>query len=559
LLADQIRIIKILNKIYYFTGTILLTALNLMDVEYFKYTSKRSTFDLFTVLGAGSDFKQLVWTFITDFWFLIVFLIALIWLINKLYQATETKSKTTSKNTSTTSSKLIWGIIALAFFVVVGRGGIQLKPVGIIEAAHFTIPENTAIVLNTGFTMIKSYGKERLDQKNYFSPEKERQLFNPVRTSEPQEILPKNTNVVFIILESFGEEFTANKLSEKSYTPFLDSLRKESLSFEYGFANGKKSIEAVPAIIASVPSLMDNPYISSPYGNNQIRSLAHILKEHGYSTAFYHGATNGSMRFDSFAAQAGFDEYFGRFEYGNDEHFDQTWGILDEYFNSWSARKMSKQKQPFFATLFTLSSHHPYFIPDHQKLKVKKGPQKICASINYGDISLRKFFDEAKSQPWYENTLFVLCADHTPSTNSSEFNKRELIYRIPILFYHPQGKITPENSSQIFQQLDIMPTVIDMLGINTEYYAFGNSLYSLKEREAYAYLEGSYYYFNQGYMLTFSDDKSRALNRFSSHQIENKNKKNSNLNQKRTNFENRLKAIIQRYNRDLVQNQTKIQ
>ena len=214
-----------------------------------------------------------------------------------------------------------------------------MKPVGIIEVSQFTRPENSALVLNTPFTMLKSYGKERLEVKNYFPENVERTIFNPIQTSVPQHILPDGTNVMIIMLESFGNEFVGAFNGGKSYTPFFDSLISQSLTFEYGIANGKKSIEAVPAIIASIPSLMDNPYISSPYGNNKIGSLASILKEHGYSTAFYHGATNGSMRFNSFAAQAGYEHYFGRFEYNNDKHFDKTWGILDEYFNPWTAKK----------------------------------------------------------------------------------------------------------------------------------------------------------------------------------------------------------------------------
>jgi phosphoglycerol transferase MdoB-like AlkP superfamily enzyme len=331
----------------------------------------------------------------------------------------------------------------------------------------------------------------------------------------------------------------------------------ESLSFEYAYANGKKSIEAVPAILASVPSLMDNPYISSPYGNNKIESLASILKKKGYSTAFYHGATNGSMRFDAFAAQAGFDKYFGRFEYNNDAHFDRTWGILDEYFNPWTAKQLTKLKQPYFGTLFTLSSHHPYYVPAHMKSQVKKGPQQICASISYGDISLKRFFDEAKKQPWYNNTLFVLCADHTPASSTEFYNQRSMMYRVPILFYHPGGKLEKKREKMVFQQLDIMPTALEMLNIETTIYSFGKSYYDKGSREAIAYLEGTHYYFRNNYMLTFSDDKARNLydivkSKKSPVDVRKYQRKTVHL------FESRLKALIQLYNRDLMRNQTTV-
>ena len=548
-----LRIRDFCMKIYFHVAATLLYALNILDIEYFKYTSKRSTFDLFTILGAGSDLKQLLTTFISDFWLLILLFILIVFIHFRLYRLViNLKNKKDKNNWKSTS---IAYLILIPLFIIIGRGGLQLKPVGIIEAAQYTKAENSALILNTGFTMLKSFGKERLEFKHYYTEQKEKSLFNPIRNSQPQHILPDGTNVVILILESFGNEFVGAYSHKSSYTPFLDSILTQSLSFEYAYANGKKSIEAVPAILASIPSLMDNPYISSPYGNNHIESLASILKKKGYSTGFYHGATNGSMRFDSFSAQAGFEKYFGRYEYNNDAHFDKTWGILDEYFNPWSARKMSEMKEPFFSTLFTLSSHHPYFIPDHMKNKVKKGSQPICASISYGDISLKKFFEEARKQKWFKNTLFVICADHTPASKTAFYNQRSMMYRVPIAFYHPSKSLEPKREKVIFQQLDIMPTILDLLNIETRYYAYGQSYYGKNPREAIAYLEGTHYYFRNNYMLTFTNEEARNL-------YEVKTQKKSPVDSMKFHqqtvylYENRLKAIIQRYNRDLMKNQT---
>jgi phosphoglycerol transferase MdoB-like AlkP superfamily enzyme len=362
---------------------------------------------------------------------------------------------------------------------------------------------------------------------------------------------------VVIMLESFGNEWVGAFNDSVSYTPFLDSLIGESWVFEYGFSNGKKSIEAVPAIVASMPSLMDNPYISSAYSNNELETLPSVLKKNGYSTAFYHGATNGSMRFNSFAKLAGFDEYFGRFEYGNDNHSDKTWGILDEYFNPWTARQLTKQKAPFFATLFTLSSHHPYFVPAHWKGKLKSGKYPICRSIHYGDVSLKYFFDQAKKEPWYNNTLFVLAADHTPSTSSSFYSERTQMYRIPILFFDPSGKLPRKREKAVFQHIDIMPTVLDLVNVDADYYSIGQSYFSGDKREAVTYLEGSYYYFYDDLMLVFSGDEPRSLVKYTAK----RGARQQSLSLKSPKAKvmiNRLKAIIQRYNRDLIRNQTHV-
>lgn len=546
---------ELVLKVYFHAVNVLMLAMNLMDIEYFKYTSKRSTFDLFAILGAGSDFAQLATTFVRDFWFLILLFAVFIFLVEIFYRKTKTTFRETSKNWKTL---IINVIIIFPLFVLIARGGFQLKPIGIMEASQYSNPENSAFVLNTPFTMMKSYGKKRLEIKNYFSEKEENALFNPIQTSQPQGILPDGTNVMIIILESFGNEFVGTFSGNKTYTPFFDSLIAQSLTFEYGIANGKKSIEAVPAIIASIPSLMDNPYISSPYGNNKIESIATILKKKGYETAFYHGATNGSMRFDGFAAQAGYEHYFGRYEYNNDKHFDKTWGILDEYFNPWTAKQLTKLKEPFFSTLFTLSSHHPFYIPSHMRKRVKNGPQPICASINYGDIALKKFFAEAKKQPWYDNTLFVLVADHSPATIDPMYSQRRFMYQIPIVFFHPKKLLPIKKEPILFQQLDILPTILDLLNVKTKFYSYGQSYYKKTEREAITYLEGSYFYFKNNHMYTFSNEKARNLYDFTIRKEYTTDSLSYYKDESKL-VEKRIKAIIQRYNRDLIHNKTVIE
>lgn len=528
---------------------------NLIDVEYFKYTSKRSTADLFSFVGTGNDMSQLIVVFMKDFWFLIVLFIGFIFLVDFLYKKTEVKL-VGFKNEYLRN--IFQYLILSVVFIILGRGGFGLRPTGIIEASNFTRVENSALVLNTPFTILKTYGKKALVLHDYLSLEVEKEIYNPIRIANPQNILPGNTNVVVLILESFGSEY-AGLNAKNSFTPFFDSILEQSLFFENGFSNGKKSIEAVPSILASIPTLMDNPYISSSYGNNQINSLATVLKKEGYTSAFFHGATNGSMRFDGFAKQVGFDSYFGRKEYGNEDHFDGTWGILDEYFNPWSARKMTELKEPFLASLFTLSSHHPYYIPKNSLKYTKKGPEPICASLSYADYALRLFFEEAKKQSWYSNTVFVLVADHTPSTSSSFYNKRSQMYKIPIGIYYPSNpEVLKEKSDQVFQQIDIMPTLLDLLNVEQKYYSFGTSFFNNNiDKQALVYLEGVYYAFREDKMLTFSEGKARNLY---NHLTEEKNEQDSlRFYEKEVKvIENKTKAIIQRYSRNLIQNQTRV-
>lgn len=546
-------------RVWVYVLSILLLAMNLMDIVYFSYTSKRSTMDLFSMLSAGNDFAQQISSFFRDFWFLLVILAILLVILRLLIRRIPNPHLTTERlNARWYLIRVNVFVLGLAAFVVLGRGGFGLKPISPIDASQFTRVENSALVLNTPFTMIKSFNKTYLEEKSYFPESEELKWFNPVRQSKPQRLLPERTNVVVLILESFGNEWVGAAGAKKSFTPFLDSLAEHSLYFVNGIANGKKSIEAMPSIIASIPSLMDNPYISSPYGNNQLISLPQILKRQGYYSAFFHGATNGSMKFDGFAAQAGFDDYFGRREYGNDKHFDGTWGILDEHFNAWTATQLTTFQQPFFASLFTVSSHHPYYIPPHMRGKLRKGPQAICESIHYGDYSLKKFFEAAKQQPWYENTLFVICADHTSATTNSLYNQRTEMYKIPILFFDPSGKLPRKKEKNIFQQLDIYPTLLDLLNVQTRYYAYGQSYFQRKDAEAITYLEGTYHYIYNQHMLTFSNEKARNLYNVLVQKQDTPDSL-SYYRKEKNELEKRLKALIQRYNRDLILNQTTVE
>lgn len=549
------RIHRYFFKLIFHVTNSAIIAFNLIDCEYYKYTSKRSTFDLFTTVGTGNDINQLWTSFIRDFWLLIVLFVALIVLSEWLYRKTEKILQGAYVNKI--KPQIVSFFLAIPVLLLLGRGGFGLKPVGIIEASMYSAPENTAFIVNTPFTIIKTVDQKGITLKEYYSDEECDKIFSPIHTSIAQKILPDKTNVMIILLESFGTEFIGTYNQGISYTPFLDSLLSQSMYFEYGFANGKKSIEAIPSIIASVPTLMDAPYIHSPYGNNKIEALPAILKKHGYSSAFYHGATNGSMSFDGFSKMCGYDLYVGRTEYNNEEHSDMTWGILDEYFNPWTARQMTSLPEPFFATLFTLSSHHPYFIPKHMKSKVKNGPQQLCASLSYGDIALRAFFKEAEKQPWYDNTLFVILADHTPATTTPLFNQRTHNFSIPIAFYHPKGLIEPRKDGRIFQQLDVFPTILDLLNIEETYYSYGSSYYQQPIGEAFTYLEGSYFYFRDDFMLTFTGEQARNLYNFKSDEMPQVDSLSS-YKSLALEYEKRLKGIIQRYNRDLIRNETKV-
>lgn len=537
----------LLKTLFHIINSVII-AINLIDVEYYKYTAKRSTADLYSMVAEGNDMGQLAGTFLADFWWIILIFIVLVTLSNYLYNKTIVKEKLPYKWHTQVLNFILMG----AILFIIGRGGFGYRPADMLTAAQFTSPNKVALVTNTPLSIIKTVGKAPLQLKNYF-PEGDKMIYSPIHKGNNSHQLRDDVNIMVIILESFGDEWLGVKTGG-NFTPFLDSLLGHSLYFDNAFANGKKSIEAVPSIFAGIPSLMDNPYVSSNYGTNNIKALPQYLKEQGYSSAFYHGATNGSMKFDVFTAHLGFEKYFGRTEFNNEDQCDVAWGALDEYFLPWTAKSITEElKEPFLAGLFTLSSHHPYYIPPEHENVLPEGDHPIAKSIAYTDMSLRLFFEEAKKQPWYDNTIFIITSDHTPAGHSMRYRQRIGMYQIPIAIYDPQQEIKPEVNSQIFSHIDIFPTVLDLTGNENNVYTFGNSYFSSRAPFSINYIENSYLFFKGYYMINMIDDQITGLYNY---------KEDHYMTYDSLSFypdlgkemENNLKGFVQRYNHDLIKN-----
>ncbi|PCH93940.1 MAG: sulfatase [Bacteroidetes bacterium] len=535
--------------------TTLLLFANLSDVTYFDFTFKRATSDSLIMFALGGDFIHLLPSLILDFWYLILIWIALIVLGNRLYKGIKVDLGLLAKQRSLMMNGAILAI-GIALVIIGGRGGLQYKPIGIIDAGNNISSQNMALVLNTPFSIMTTFGKEELRPPSYFNKEELNAIYSPLPIHAYKgsfsDSLP--TNVIIIILESFSSEYSAFfNNSEIGYTPFLDSLAANSLAFSNCFANGKKSIEAIPSILASLPTLMNNPYITSVYAGNRLEGLAALLSRKNYSSAFYHGGSNGTMGYDAFTSVAGFEKYMGRTEYGNEGDYDGKWGIYDEEFFNFFLENIKEQKEPFFNCIATLSSHHPYSIPDKYSDRFEKGTLDIHQSLGYADFALRRFFEEASKTDWYNRTLFVITADHTENSKDPYYVGRAGMYDIPLLFFKPNSDLKGL-SSRVTQHIDIMPSILDFIGYEEEYIAFGQSVFNNNEGYSVNFLNEIYQLYLGDYMLQFDREKSVALFNYQADGA----LKNNLLEEEKEGaleLETKLKAIIQSYNERLTSNQ----
>jgi phosphoglycerol transferase MdoB-like AlkP superfamily enzyme len=458
-------------------------AVNCIDFIFFRFTLKRSTADLFKLEGMQQDVLNLLPQFILDYWFIPIIWLALMVLAYALFKKTIPRAfQKADWNLKYVILHLLILALGAGLTIVATRGGIQEKPISVIAAGKSTIASNVPLVLNTAFTLIKTLEYENLEPRDFLAEEEALAIFNPVKLPAPKGPFKKK-NVVIILMESFSAEYTAMGETGTSYTPFLDSLMQEGLLFTNAYANGKGSIEGIPSVIASMPSFMPYAFITSPFSVNKITSFASLLKDKGYYSTFFHGGNNGTMGLDDFIGLAGFDKYYGRNEYGIDKKninadYDGYWGIWDEAFFDYYAEKLKDMPEPFVSSFFSLSSHHPFAVPEKYKNILPDGTLEIHKSISYADLALRKFFDKAKTAPWFKNTLFVITADHTGLPNSEKTSNRINQYWIPVLFYNPGQPGLKGINDKVIQQIDILPTVMDYLDFDKPFFSYGQSAFN---------------------------------------------------------------------------------
>jgi phosphoglycerol transferase MdoB-like AlkP superfamily enzyme len=541
----------------------LAIGLNCIDFIYYRFILKRTTASIFGLLDQLNNKASLGLSFLFDFWYVlliwVLFMLILVWSAGFLKP-----KRPVDLHRWTYIPKSLLALVIVAFLCVIGiRGGYMssTRPINMNNAGKYVnSPEEMAIVQNTPFCIIRTLGKNTFEIKKYFTSDDElEKVYTPVKI--PRDSIPmRKDNVVIFILESFSREFVGslnrnlNNGTYKGYTPFLDSIISQSLVFPNAFANGRKSIDAIPSVTASIPALV-LPYVLSERSGNRINSLASALSAEGYETAFFHSAPNGSMGFDAFTKIAGFQHYFGKNEYGRNEGFDGIWGIWDEPFFQYFAGEMNKMKPPFFTTLFSVSSHHPFKVPQQYISKFPEEHIPLQKCIRYTDFALKEFFDKARTMPWFKNTLFVITADHCSESDFREYRTLVNDFAIPLIFYKPDGSLKGSDPS-IAEQIDIMPTVLGYLHYPKPYIAFGNNLFDpAGKRFAINFIEESYQFLIEDYALYFSDGNFTGIYNWKKDP-----ERTTNLLGKMdfSKEEALYKAVVQQYNNRMVRNELTI-
>lgn len=510
---------------YVVVNFVLIVALNLADAIYFRYAQKRFTAD--EIFFADNDNSLLlIGKFAVESWPLLLAATALTALLVWGYgRHIRPRSILHGWNFYAVNTAVF--ALAAGLCIAGMRGGFTraTRPITLSNATLYTSdPARANLVLSNPFCLLRTIGSVgKIHYRKDFSNEELSRLFTPghLPSADSSRLVLPGRNVMIFIMESMSAEHSAHlrpdlyaDLPEEGFTPFLDSLMRSGLTLRRMYANGTRSIQAMPTILGSLPSFR-TPFVLMPQSLGKSRQLPAILASQGYTTLFFCGSERGSMGFGAYARSAGIERLVSREDYekahGTND-FDGNWGIWDEEFLQFAGEELSKTPQPFFATLFTLSAHHPFVVPERYATTLPQGYTRIHRGVAYDDMAFRRFFERFNHEEWFQRTIFVFVADHVSSEKFAP-ETREYPGNMHIMgfFYTPDGALRGE-INDVTQQLDLMPTLLGLLGNQEPYFAFGRDVLGEPKRPAWSVsYDGEFRALGEAETASFDDTTPPAL------------------------------------------------
>ena len=282
-------------------------------------------------------------------------------------------------------------------------------------------------------------------------------------------------NVVLITIESYSADFMEVYGSDKKITPFLDSLAKESLLFTNFYASGNRTVRGLEAVTLCLPPTAGESVVKRKDNKNKF-TTGSVFRQKGYNVKYLYGGDAFFDNMEDFFSGNGYDIVDKKTFKPEEITFSNVWGVCDEDMYNKAIKVMNaeaKENKPFFNHIMTVSNHRPFTYPN-DKIDIPGDAKSRDGGVKYTDFAMKKFFEMAKKQPWFANTVFVILADHC----ASSAGKTELPldkYRIPAMIYSP-GFIQPQQYNKLISQIDIMPTVFGLLNFNYQSKFFGQDV-----------------------------------------------------------------------------------
>ena len=388
---------------------------------------------------------------------------------------------------------LISGAIMAGLCFLGIRGRLGYNPIKVSQAYYCNDAFLNQLGINPAFNLLTSYiddqrpenrrlalmdDKEAIEAVRKLLERKGVEGISPIaqKVEGDAEAQLRGRNVVIVLMESMS-----SNLMGKGQTPFLDSLSRQSLYFENMYSAGNHTNHGMYATLYSWPAIMFRNLMKGTVIPHY-SGLPTVLHDQGYRNYFFMTHESQYDNMNGFFRTNGFDEIYAQENYPL-EKIVNSFGVQDDFLYSYAVEKLNKEKKPFFAVLLSVSNHPPFVIPDYFK---PKSSEKDLQIVEYADWSIRKLFDEAKKERWFDNTIFVLLGDHGKLMDNPECELPESYNHIPLIIY---GKgIKPQTYQDFALQEDVAPTLLGMMGIGYIQNDFGIDL--MKKRRGCVFYTG---------------------------------------------------------------------
>lgn len=482
------------NVVYAITNALML-ALNIAEVPLFGFVGSRMRWESLLAAFGDSNMVNILISYFGDYWWAFVggglYIAFVIWLafrpeIISPKPIFKNRLKLWAYRIAMLLIAALFSVCAICSSLLNGR----LMSIGDV-AWYVKSPVGVDVVLNTPFTVVRSIGKQcQIQPMRFFSDEALAAVRRPFTVFTETDTIAgvkkqKDKNVVIIVLESGAQLWLdalniVNDDEPRGLMPFLDSIATRSLVCRHVMATGVASIGGITSIFGGFPAFEPFRYPVSLYNTNILDAPVNLLKSLGYSSKAYFGGKPGSFNIDQMLRISGFDEVVTFAEYGNRRDYDGKWGIFDHAMGGYAASDLASLPQPFVAGWFTISTHAPFVVPtDWQADGYKSATKTVQQTVEYTDRSLRHFFDIAKRQNWFENTLFVITADHgCRDLKGTKYASPYIKNHIPFIVYAPDGSIKPgEVKNGVMSQIDIAPSLMHIVGYDKPFISVGTDIF----------------------------------------------------------------------------------
>lgn len=373
---------------------------------------------------------------------------------------------------------LVFLIITPPFMFVGMRGGVQEIP--IIQSQSYYSKHNilNLAAVNSGFNMyvsvVENYRNMGKNPFNYYTNEEVDKTLSEIYTMEKdsglQILKTKKPNIVLIMWESCSATLIESLGGIPGITPAYHELEKEGILFNNIYSTGARSEQGMAAILAGFPAHPISSITIQPNKAGKLKTITHVFNALGYQSSFYFGGQLIYGNIKSFIIHNGFDKIKEVYDFP--ELPKGKLGIHDEFMLNQQLSELNKEKEPFFSALFTLSTHSPYDMPmdDKKDWGFNDDINNYLNSALYTDRSLGAYFEEAKKQDWYKNTLFIIVSDHSHHSYPHDpFHTKEY-HKIPMLFL---GDVIKDEYKglqwdKLGNQTDLLATLFNQLDLKTE-------------------------------------------------------------------------------------------